>query len=137
MSLQSLWKIRLRKFVVGSISVIFPQEVQHYNRQPSPASSSTAPSFPQRPPSSSQAQKSSSRLVSRQGFRHDHASKREIRRGCFSRTLGCLSQCPHVYFAPGRGESKYGDMLNTPLTGAFNLENDVSARERIGFSRSF
>jgi len=106
-----------------------PSEQQHH-RQPTSVFSSTAIPFPQRPQSTLQTQKPGSRLAAKLGFRNvvDHAREAavdenrkfadDVSRACWAARVNVSTR---GLLSPTGGKSKYGDTLNTVLTGASNL----------------
>lgn len=122
-----------------------PSEQQHH-RQPTSVSSSTAIPFPQRPQSTFQAQKPGSRLAAKLGFRNvvDHAREAavdenrkfadDVSRACWAARVNVSTR---GLLSPTGGKSKYGDTLNTVLTGASNLNLSFSNNAAASSSGSF
>ena len=122
-----------------------PSEQQHH-RQPTSVSSSTAIPFPQRPQSTLQTQKPGSRLAAKLGFRNvvDHAREAavdenrkftdDVSRACWAARVNVSTR---GLLSPTGGKNKYGDTLNTVLTGASNLNLPFSNNTAASSSGSF
>jgi len=122
-----------------------PSEQQHH-RQPTSVSSSTTIPFPQRPQPTLQTQKPGSRLAAKLGFRNvvDHAREAaidenrkfadDVSRACWAARVNVSTR---GLLSPTGGKSKYGDTLNTVLTGASNLNLPFSSNTAASSSGSF